>query len=208
MMDFVTASHNATILDKNLLRSNLFADRKLIVQSGFDNISKAYNAAPITSNIVVYLHHDIFLPNNFFTQLQQSINTVTKLDKNWGVLGIAGVQLSNDERQIHGNILDRGKHWGCANDLPHEVDTLDELLLITHGDLIFDEQLPLHFYGADICMQAKQEGRKCYAIKAFCHHNSSLVPGYRSESFYECKNYFRNKWRSYLPIATTCTIVK
>ena len=208
MIDFITASHDDKILKANLLKSILFADYKLTIAFGFNNIPKAYNSIKAKTEIVVYLHHDIFLPPDFFSNLQHAIKTVTKLDKNWGVLGVAGVKLINNQRQIFGNINDRGIPFGSAQNLPHEVDTLDELLLITHGDIVFDENLPLHFYGADICMQAKQQGRKCYAINAYCHHNSSLVRGHRSESFYTCMDYFKNKWKHYLPIATTCTIVK
>ena len=90
---------------------------------------------------------------------------------------------------------------------PHIVDTLDELILITHGDFIFDEFLPgNHFYGADICMQAKLKGRHCYVIDAYLHHNS-LRFGKLDIDFWQTRKYFKNKYSSYLPIGTTCTVI-
>jgi len=55
------------------------------------------------------------------------------------------------------------------------VQTLDEIVLIFRRDsgLSFDETLPhFHFYGTDICMRAAEQGRQCYAISAFCVHNT------------------------------------
>lgn len=208
MIQFIAASHNEDILKNNLLKSILFADYKLIIQRGFDNVSKAYNQAPITGNIIVYLHHDIYLPGDFYSNLQSSIQAVNKIDNNWGVLGLAGVKLIDGKREIFGNINDRGRQWGNPDNLPAEVDTLDELVLVTHGDFVFDENLPTDFYGADICLQSKLQGRKNYAVNAYCYHNSTRAFGGRTESFYECEKYFKEKWKNELPIATTCAIIQ
>lgn len=208
MIEFVTASHNEAILHGNLKRSPLFHSFSSIqVMRGFNNIPQAYNeTAPIT-NFIGYVHHDVYFPSSFEGELITALTLMEGIDKNWGVLGVAGVRLVNGEKKSIGHILDRGREWGSPKSLPAEVDTLDELLLITHGDLQFDEQFDLHFYGADICMQARLQGRKCYAISAYCHHNSGLPLGHRSQSFKDCEAKFRAKYIDHLPIATTCSIV-
>jgi hypothetical protein len=185
--------------------------RTPIIQRGYTNVAKAYNdARPRCKGLVVYLHHDVFLPVNFEVELMRSVIVITRRDPRWGVLGIAGCNLlPNGTQTFHGWLSDRGVVWkGRRTVLPHKVETLDELLLITRGDFVFDEQLPAnHFYGADICMQAQAQGRACYAIRAFVTHNSGGHFGALPADFEIAKTYFAAKWRDRLPIATTCTIV-
>lgn len=209
MIDFVTASHDEGILQKNLGCSSIFElDYSLWVCRGFTNIPKAFNSKGPSFPHICYVHHDVFLPGSFAKQLRQAIDKMQSIDPNWGVLGVAGVKLINGKKQNLGYIQDRGKEWGSPVGLPAEVDTLDELLLITHGDFQFDEQFDLHFYGADICMQARLQCRKCYAINAYCHHNSGLPLGYRSQSFRDCEAKFRAKYIDHLPIVTTCALIQ
>lgn len=208
MIEFITASHNDDILDGNLLRSPIARHYSVAKMKGYTNISKAYNSALVSRSFLCYIHHDVFLPETFEKDIHRAIAKITDIDKNWGVLGVAGVQLLADKRHFHGYISDRGNEWGSRYNLPHEVDTLDELLLITRGDFKFDETLDLDYYGADICMQAKEQGRKNYAIDAYCEHNSSRPMGGRTESFYRCQKYFKTKWAKFLPVATTCGIVE
>jgi len=134
------------------------------------------------------------LPDDFERQLMWSLPMVPQ---DWEVLGVAGVK--GNPKVSLGYIEDRKRKWGNPFSKPLEVDTLDELLLITRGDIFFDPQFPLDFYGADICM-----GRKCYVIPCFVHHNSGRKIGARTESFYESQEKFRTKWSHRLPINTTC----
>lgn len=186
MIDFVTAVYREDIFAANLGASDLH----LKVRRGFTNVAEAYNAFP-SNGITCYLHEDIHVPATFLGDL---ITAVDQAPTDWGVLGVAGVRMGRG-KEIHGYILDRGKPWGRPITEAVEVDTLDELLLITRGDMIFDEQLPLDFYGADICMQARERGQKCYVIPAFCHHNSTRGLGQRTPSFYESQEKFRIKWK-------------
>ncbi len=206
MIEFVTASHDENVLNENLKRSRIFNSHyKLSEIMFFDNVCKAYNSHTPTCDTVVYVHHDVFLPDDFEFNLRLFLKWINRRDMNWGVIGVAGVKNMNGEKVNVGRILDRGKEWGKAMITPIEVDTLDELLLITHGDFKFDEQLKNDFYGADICMQAKIQGRKNYVIPAFCHHNSSRPVGGRTEDFYASEKIFREKYTDHLPIYTTCS---
>lgn len=206
MIEFVTASHDDEILNANLLRSHVFMYVKPFIQRGYTNVSKAYNDVRL-NGLTCFVHHDVYLPTGFIVDLQLALQRMERIDPEWGVLGVAGVKLVHGKKEIFGHICDRGKNWGAALEQPAAVDTLDEMLLITKGDLQFDEELSQDFYGADICMQAKLQGRKNYVINAYCEHNSGRTLGGRTESFYRSQDHFKNKWKEHLPIATTCALL-
>lgn len=208
MIDFVCATNNETVLKNNLKKSILFKQKHFILQKGYTNVPKAYNEAMKGSKekIICFLHQDVFLPNDWENNFLLSLKKLEKIDKDWGVIGVAGVILKDKERKYLGYLLDRGSEWGTPTNLPSKVQTLDELLLIIKNDnsLKFDENIPTnHLYGADICMQSQTMNKNCYAINAYCHHNSSThsLP----ESFEPAAKYFHKKWKSFLPITTTCT---
>lgn len=199
MIEFICASHNESVLQQNLLGSEILRGYKLTVQRGFTNVSKAYNGVKTTQPFACYIHHDVWLPPSFRTDLA---NGIRNAPEDWEVLGVAGVKLVDGKRENHGNILDRGKEWGRSIAEPVKVDTLDELLLITRGNIKFDEQFEQDFYGADICV-----GRNCYVIPAFVYHNSGRSIGGRTESFYKSEELFRIKHKDKLPIQTTCSLI-
>lgn len=203
-MIFITPSHKPDILEKNLLKSKI--KHKLIIKKGYTNVCKAYNDVKV-KGIRVYLHHDVFLPDDFEANLLKAIKEIESIDHNWGVLGVAGAVPTLDGKKTYGNLLDRGNQWGDPKELPHEVQTLDELILIIKDpDLKFDENIPSnHFYGADICIQANLKGKKNYAINAYLHHNSGLQVGERPAEFYQARDYMITKYKMQFPIATTCT---
>lgn len=212
MIFFVTASHKKDILQDNLLQSVLFEEHYILVQEGYSNVCKAYNDATkkFKWHYITYAHHDVYLPFKFEHQLLDGIAAVSLIDPDFGVIGVAGSKLSNGKREFVGNVKDRGTVCNTfKDDNPIEVDTIDELLLITKGDFVFDEKIPgNHFYGADICMEAKKQGRKNYVINAYVEHNSSLpLDGTRPADFEPCRRYFREKWFHALPVPTTCTMV-
>lgn len=213
IFNLICASHNDEILNANLAQSLFFKMRRasyIEIIKGQTNVALAYNVNSRLwpyADYNIYAHHDLYLPADFEYNLIKAINNINKTDPDWGVLGVAGATIINGERKFYGHIRDRGHEWKQGI-IPMIVQTLDELLLITKGDFIFDEQFDLHFYGADICCQAIEMGRKNYVIDAYVHHNSTLPIGYRSESFRECERKFRNKWLGSTPIATTCCIVR
>lgn len=207
MIEFVTASHKNDVLKNNLLKSDILQHYPLSVVQNYDNIPKAYNSVK-TEGITVYTHHDVFLPMFFEEDL---LTALENAPAGWGIMGLAGVKFQDNRRQIVGHILDRGKTWGSPIKDFEEVNSLDEMLIVTKGDLVFDEQFAQDFYGADLCMQVRTQGRKCYVFKGFCDHNSSRPfkgPGLRTESFYESRELFRKKWIEYLPIVTTVGIIE
>lgn len=213
----ISAINDEKIFAENLYSSPQILDHSIITCHGFKNVCRAYNRGMESTNtdIVIFAHQDVFLPSGFFIQLENSINNLT--DRNWGVLGVAGVNglkenktVSNLNHQLNyvGYILNQKQSWGSPDNLPCKVNTLDELLIVVKNkSFIFDEKIPNHhLFATDLCLQAEDQGKKNYAILAFCHHNSktSVLP----DNYEESKNYIRNKWKHKLPIYTTCSIIK
>lgn len=216
---FVTSSHKDDILQNNLLKSIIFDKYELIVQRGYVNVMKAYNDAlkKIHNKIVVYVHHDVFLPNEFESNLIYGIKEIENCDKNWGAIGVIGIGINGilegmegTTEDLVGEVCSQGINIIISVDKFKEVQTLDELLLITQEKTIFDENIPgNHFYGADICLQNIKNNKKNYVINAYCYHNSTtncnnLVCN--SEEFQKSKKYMYNKYIDNLPIRTTCTL--
>lgn len=201
------------MIDANLKKSNFFNYNIHSFTPDFGNVSRSYNLALIKHSknfeVIIFVHEDVFFPDTFEGQLKQALKDLEGID--WGVLGVAGARAENGGRTFHGNIKDRGREWGKPISKPIPVQTVDELMLIvnTKADLSFDEQFPLDFYGADICMQSKDFGHGVFVIPGYVHHNSSRPFGGRTPSFYESEKKFKAKW-SWVeePIATTCTLIK
>jgi hypothetical protein len=155
---------------------------------------------------VVFVHQDVFLPGGWEVKLQRALEWLYANDPRWAVAGVWGVQASGN-RSGHLYCVGLGQVLGREDTGAVEVQTLDEVLLVVRksSELQFDEKLPgFHLYATDICLEAQHRGMRCYAISAFCVHNTngySLLP----REFW--KNYLalRRKWRKRLPVTTPCT---
>ena len=87
------------------------------------------------------------------------------------------------------------------------MESLDEAVLIWRKStgLRLDPQIPgFHMYGADICQEAKRLQMKCYAIAAFCIHNTNQYAMFPWQFWWGYLR-MRRKWKAQLPIRTTCT---
>ena len=200
----VCATNDDNILYKNLLASPNIDKHQVILQKNHSNVCQAYNDGmkKVNENIVIFVHHDVYLPNGFFDQLEKSLKD---LPVDWGVAGVAG---------LHGNhrygwLMNRNSVWGKDENLPHVVDSLDELILIVrNGSIVFDENIPSshHMFGTDVVCQFKEKGMKGYSIRAYLTHNCKMHRVY-PQSFYDSAEYIKKKWPKYLPIVTTCTTI-
>lgn len=205
----ICAVNKPKVFEENLFMSPGIFHHELIVKSDYTNICKAYNDAieVATSDILIFVHQDVYFPRIFFDQLKKSLDKLSTTC--WGVLGPAG---RNRLGEMKGHILDRGHMWGTCVDLPTPVQTLDELCLITKKEIFdkisFDEAIPnQHLFGSDICMQALELGFSNWAIDAFCYHNSNSgheLPG----AFWEVASYLRDKWKHKIPIYSTCAVIE
>ena len=204
----ISAVNNERVLETSLLASeSISSASEVIFQRGFSTAAAAYNDGiqRATTDLLVFVHQDVYLPEGWIESVNKSIENLSVKDPNWGVLGVWG---AIDSRQRTGFLYWTG---GYGFERPFagakEVMTLDELVLIFRksSGLRFDEQLPgYHLYGADICMEARRRGRKCYVIPAFCIHNTN-IGGALPLEFWKCYLFMRKKWKDHLPIDTPCT---
>ena len=206
---FVSAVNDRNILEANLLASPVFQlphAHQVLVQEGFECAAKAFNQAIDLSHneIMVFVHQDVIFPVSWISDLRRAIQTLEERDPDWGVLGCYG---ETQDRQDKGYIYspDMGT-IGKPMVEPEAVQTLDEIVLIIRksSGLRFDETLPhFHFYGAEICLASAKRNHRCYAIPAFCIHNTQHYLTF-PEEFYECYRHVKRRWREFLPIQTSC----
>ena len=203
----VVAVNDDAVLNGSLMRSPEARTREVVLRRGYASAGQAYNSGMATcaSDIVVFAHQDVYLPEGWFEAVARAIAAVSARDPHWGVLGIYGISLAGTEA---GYLYSTGlqRVVGCPFDEPVEVGSLDEVVLIVRrsSGLQFDAELPgFHLYGTDICLQARRQGLKCYAIPAFCIHNSNGF-ALLSLSYLKSMSSLRRKWRNHLPINTPC----
>lgn len=209
----VVAVSDEAVLQTTLLASPAIDSRcQVIRKSGFDCAGSAYNSglSEATSQIVVFAHQDVYLPEGWTASLARALQTLATSDTNWGVLGVFGVS-HGVESKMRGHCYSTGlkRVLGAPFYSPIEARVLDELLLIVRrsSGLKFDDRLPaFHLYGADVCLQASAKGLKSYIIPAFCIHNSNGVR-YLPLKYWQAYLYMRRKWWNSLPVLTCCSTI-
>jgi hypothetical protein len=217
---FVTCISSHEVLDANLLASPClgFSSAHEVIAlpdcaSAADGLNVGFAVAE--RDWLVFVHQDVFLPLGWDQCLA---NQLREAERRFGPIGVAGVYgvgeviASRDLSQLLaapriGWVIDRGRELRDGPELPARVTTLDELLLVVRRDsgLRFDRALGFHFYGADICLQAHEQGLAVVALGALCHHNSRSI-GLPAE-FFASAEVFARKWNKRLPVATSCVII-
>lgn len=209
---FVVAANDRDTLNKNLLASPCLrqdSPHELLILEGYSSAGCAYNRGLEQSrnDVVVFVHQDVYLPHEWAPSVETALREIERSDPDWGVAGCWGVR---EDRAKFGHLYTPGDGIiGESLDRPERVRTLDEVVLILRksSGLKYDESLAgFHFYGADICLTAAEAGRRCYAISAFCVHNSRQYFEYPPD-FYESYQYMKKKWKQWLPIQTSCICV-
>jgi GT2 family glycosyltransferase len=206
---FVVAVNQRHVLEGNFLSSpclHAVGNPQILLQEGFESAAKAYNDAIGRSknDLIIFIHQDVVLPQRWLLDLAAALERLNVADPGWGVLGCYG---EGPNAGGIGYVYSSGLGIvGAAFERPTPVQTLDEIVLIVRksSGLRFDERLPhFHFYGTDICLRAAKMGLSCYAISAFCIHNT-CQPLVLPKEFYECCRYVRRVWKDWLPIQTSC----
>lgn len=208
MLSFVVAYNKVDILEQNLLSSPCIKDKKyqLIAEKGASSASITYNKAleKVQSPYVIFVHQDVYLPSGWDEKLLVQIKSIEEDGHLWGVLGCYGVS-NNGTRYGHVYSNGLGRILGSAG-TTQKASTIDEMIIILNrnADICFDNKLPgYHFYGTDICFEAKSKLRENFIIKNFCIHNSLPVRKL-DKSFWNACEFIRRKWFNELPIVTTC----
>lgn len=209
-LTFVVAVNDDKVLQQNLLSSPLFANNdkhQVIEKRGYASAATAYNAAieEAENDIIVFVHQDVYFPDNWIQELEGALKYLEGTNPSWGVLGCFGSskdrpggvgQVYTTGRGIHGNHIRQ----------PEAIETVDEIVIVIRksAGLRFDLSLPhFHLYGTDICMLAREMGMACFAIPAFCIHNTNQILNLPKE-FFECYYHIKKRWRKFLAIYASC----
>lgn len=160
------------------------------------------------SDFTIICHDDVsFEKLNQKMLIKQITDYLTRFPRA-AVFGIAG----RDSRIIGGQGHFIGSHgeekWGF--DLTRDILSLDECFLIVKNGLniMVGEGLEgYHFYGTDLCLQARKMGYSSHVIDFPIRHESSGT--IKEDFFYAKKNYekYLNKNADKLFIPTTCTLL-
>ena len=229
-LSFVTCASNDHVLEANLLASACLSEgspHELALVKGCKSAAEGLNLGieRARSDWVLCLHEDVFLPKNWDLKLANKLEDGKRRFGPIGVAGIYGVgpviRQPSTREPADGEVpplCDLGAErfgWVTApgfnlrekSQLPAQVSTLDELLLIVPRDtpLRFDPTLGFHLYGADLCLQAAERGLAVVAIEAPCKHNTRHTSLPRA--FLKSAEVFARKWQHRLPVATPCVII-
>ncbi len=208
----VAAVNDSEVLEKNLFLSpgvKAGSENQIIIKRNYSAASLAYNEAIIEAKneIIIFVHQDVYLPENWLPSLKKSLSYFEKEKINWGVLGCFGSRKGRTGGIGIGRVYTTGMGiHGREIGKPEPVQTLDEIVLVIRksSGLRFDPSLPhYHLYGTDICMAAREKGMMSFAIPAFCVHNTNQLLALPVE-FYECYRYVKRRWKKYLPIYSSC----
>ena len=202
-LSIATITHDLSVLERDLGRSPVLRAEK----HEFAIVENPRSAAiglneclrRTTRETVLLIHHDVYLPPAFETQIEHALRLVEQRDPHWGVLGVAGARLREGALRYNGYLFDgvAPRRWGYPWNLPVEVDTLDELLLVVRrsAELHFDETIPgFHGYGAQICLAAKRKGLRNYTVLADCEHHSQSSGWSPDEEYLLTHTYVAQRW--------------
>ena len=153
----------------------------------------------------IICHQDVRLNFDNKNDLISKIKEMDLYDPNWSVLGNAGG--NNNFANLHIRITDPYGQNKNTSRFPVKVDSLDENFLIIKNGLNLGLSRDLkgfHFYGTDICLQAKLRGYNAYVIDFHLEH---LSQGKADLNFKICKKQLIKKYQLAFKakfIHTTC----
>lgn len=157
-------------------------------------------------DFIVILHDDISFNSVQYNQLVKEIQRVTNIDPRASLFGVAGVSIDNHCGVGHFYDAQGEHNLGFYKD--GKVESLDECLLIIKNGMginVSDELKGYHFYGTDLCVNAREKGLSSYVIDFPVTHYST---GNINEDFFEARDRFemhlQNKGLNQF-IITTCT---
>ena len=140
---FVCAANRRDVLNERLLASPCLqtANVPRVIEFGAASAAEVFNAAVGAENTVdwwIWVHQDVYLPDDWLASFQQKLAEALGRWKNLAVVGAYGVSLQGDRG---GNVLDRGKLLCEPLALPCPAQSLDELLIAVRADSGTDSEL-------------------------------------------------------------------
>ena len=183
----------------------------------FDNLSRAmsYGVKEARHDLIAVVHEDVHLVRGWQKQFEQSLAKLEEQDDKWGVIGSVGWSCNGT---VHGHWSDPYGYYNTfkkTGELYHEVERLDEQILIFHRSRLpgFDVNLPgIHHIGRDLSLGMRKHTYKTYALDAptihkyrdkdgqlvLNHQSSEKIRDRKSLTYLAdkacCDNYIDNKW--------------
>lgn len=206
-MILVCASHSDAILQANLMRSPDVTSGALGLHVERDapsaTIAYAKALATTTADVVIFAHHDVYLPKGWSALLTRRL---AELPQDWALFGAFGVGLDATHiGPVWSSSL--GQIVGRVPLAPVPVQSFDEMLIVMRRDAgtMWDTALPgWHFYGTDIVATARKAGRGAYAGALPTVHNDRYHPALGAD-FTECYRFMQAKWADDLPLRSPIT---
>ena len=230
MPDFsvITCISDPTLYDRILLESAYLARGRHDVEFiPVLNVGGQYSAADACnigievahSDQLVIAHQDVrLLGDDWFAHLSLILSG---LPEDWAILSAAGIASKYGHRDIgrwggavHVDTVAVGQVWDSDEALTkppywngerstQEIHAADECLMVLNRRhcLRFDARFSgFHFYGIDLCMQARAAGYKVYGgdlpIIHYGKHSASLVG---DKKYWVYLRYLHNKWKFLFP---------
>ncbi len=223
----VTCVSRPDVYDRCLLRS-VSANRgrhdvEIIPVLNDGNHYSASNALNVgldvsRSDLVVLAHQDVRLLPGWFDRLRE---VVAGLPPDWGVLGAAGISLAYGRADIGrwggavstdtvavGTVWDADEklaeppYWDGLKETTR-VHCADECLLVMNRRtrLRFDSLFTgFHFYGVDLCLQARAAGYGVYCSDLPIIHYGSYSASFTGNNrYWPYLRTLHNKWRRRFP---------
>jgi len=159
-------------------------------------------------DFIIFIHDDVSFDGLNCSDLINELTRICMLDPKAALFGVAGISLI-DHSSI-GHFRDAaGEHkWGF-----HEgglASSLDECFLVLRRDRglsVSNELSGYHFYGTDLCINAREKGLASYVIDFPIIHKST---GSINKNFFDARNQFQEHLQKKgIPrfVRTTCTVM-
>ncbi len=215
-MHLICPMNDLDICKQNFLASPLIPRHRIHLVIDPKNICQEINWAIRDLDVdmdryCILLHQDVYLPDDFEFHFEKALNEINVLDPNWAILGVAGGAVLDTGCTALSYICECGVLIDSGMPFPYPMATLDECFLVLnlkHG-LRLDESLGSHhLFGTDLCLQARAMGLTSYLIGVPVHHNHRE---YKNETapqeYLDVASKLAVKWKVYLPIPTSCTVL-
>ncbi len=188
-----------------------------------NNLYSASNALNIgidaaKSDNLVFVHQDVVLLDDWFDLLRKAIE---QTDDDWGVIGSAGIDLKYSRNDIgawggaksvdtvavgtvyeHHDAVGNKPYWDGCKELC-QIHCADECLFVLNKatGLRFDSQFNgFHFYGVDVCLQARAAAYKVYGCHLpIIHYGKYSTSFVGDKKYWVYFRYLYNKWRLRFP---------
>lgn len=183
----------------------------LTIDNTRGNTADAYRGyttliAAARAPLLILAHQDLRLLQDDAATLRARLAELEARDPSWALAGNAG---GLEDGTLAIRITDPHGADQRRGTLPARTESLDENFVVLRRNTGVGFSAPLsgfHLYGADLCLQARLQGRSAWVIDFHLQH---LSAGRVDAAFLEAEAAFEAHWSGRIPalaeLRTTCT---